>query len=100
MVDVEQTGDGDPWAAYREGQGDGTIPAESLHDDHASHGKYQEQAAWHMDGSEMAGEYEELTRREISKRRIDKSKSRLKKAGQRKANNKFSQKNLDKYRHQ
>jgi hypothetical protein len=81
VVDVEQTGDGDPWAAYREGQGDGAIPAESLHGDHASHGKYQEQAAWHMDGSEMAGEYEELTRREISKRRMDKSKSRLKKAG-------------------
>ena len=79
-VDVEHSGDGDPWAAYRQGRGDGGIPAESLHGDHSGHGKYQEQAAWHMDGSEMAGEYEELTRKETYKRRIDKSKSRLKKA--------------------
>ena len=102
VVDVEQAGDGDPWIDYRQSRDDsGIAPSESLHGDHASHGKYHEHAAWQMDLSEIGGDYEELTRREISKRRIDKSKSRLKKAGQRKKNNKFREanKHLDKYRH-
>ena len=81
MVDVEQT-DGDPWVAYRESRDDsGIAPSESL-GEQSGHGKYSENPAWHMDIGEVGGEYEELTRKEIYKRRIDKSKSRLKQAGQ------------------
>ena len=100
VVDVEQN-DTDPWIAYRDSHSDHIPSGESI-GDQSGHGKYQDNPAWHMDISEVGSEYEELTRKEIYKRRIDRSKSRLKKAGQRKQHNRISQasKHLDKYRHQ
>ena len=79
MVDVEQN-DTDPWIAYRENHPDLAVQGESI-GDQSLHGKYQEQGVWQMDITDPDSEYEELTRKEIYKRRIDKSKSRLKKAG-------------------
>lgn len=91
----------DPWAPPQPAHPQHSHNVESI-GDHTKHGKYVEQPAWHLEFSEQDNiEYDERSRKEIYKRKIDKSKSRLKKASQRKQN-KFNQanKHLEKYRHQ